>query len=451
MFDLKDILIEKCALRQGDRIAVGLSGGADSVCLLLLLCEAREELALELTAVHVHHGLRGAEADEDLRFAGELAGRLGVPFESVRTDVREKARREGVSVEEAGRSARYEALRRCAAGGLVAVGHHRDDQAETVLMNIVRGAGLAGAAGMDWRSGDIIRPLLGTGREEIEAFLRERGQEWRTDSTNLSDDYTRNRIRHEVLPLLGAINPGAAEHLAAFAADCRQACGVEEKCAEEILKQSLISPDEVSIPVDALTGAGAGSAGRAVIEAMASLAGSRRDIGRVHVRQVLDLTAGASGRGVDLPYGLRAGREYDRILIRRAETFSDRIREEDRALCVRLNALLAPPVIRRGMNASDVPKKEYTKWFDYDKIKDTLVWRSRRPGDTIALAGAGDKSIARFMLDAKIPAARRGSMPLLADGSSIVWVPGYRISEAYKVTDSTESIIEINIEGVYDK
>ena len=205
MIDIREVLINKCKVMQGDRIAVGLSGGADSVCLLLLLCGAREELGLDICAVHVHHGLRGAEADEDLSFAKELAERLGVEFESVRIDAREIARSKGVSVEEAGRGARYEALRRRAAGGLVAVGHHLDDQAETILMNIVRGSGLAGAAGMDWRSGDIIRPLLSVPRTEIEEWLRERGQSWRTDSTNLSDDYTRNRIRHSVMPVLADV------------------------------------------------------------------------------------------------------------------------------------------------------------------------------------------------------------------------------------------------------
>jgi len=450
VIDIREVLINKCKVMQGDRIAVGLSGGADSVCLLLLLCGAREELGLDICAVHVHHGLRGAEADEDLSFAKELAERLGVEFESVRIDAREIARSKGVSVEEAGRGARYEALRRRAAGGLVAVGHHLDDQAETILMNIVRGSGLAGAAGMDWRSGDIIRPLLSVPRTEIEEWLRERGQSWRTDSTNLSDDYTRNRIRHSVMPVLADINSRAAAHICAFGDDCREALEIEEKLAEELFQTAQIGKERIAFDAGALRGAQKAAACRAIQKAIAMLAGSSRDIGRIHLEQTAALAALDAAGGVDLPCGLRAEREYGLVVISSGGYFAGRTGESDR-LIARLNKELSGARVFSAEGTPDIPKKEYTKWFDYDKIESTLVWRTRREGDTIALAGVGEKSAARFMLDLKIPAGERGFLPLLADGSQIVWVPGYRISEAYKVTSGTKRIIEINIEGVYGK
>ena len=189
-------------IRPGDRIVAGISGGADSVCLLFLLRELCREKGAGLFAVHVNHGLRGAEAGEDEAYVRKLCGELKVPLRVFSFDVRGRAREEHLTLEEAGRLCRYEAFEEEAeriGGTRIAVAHHAGDQAETVLFQLFRGSGLKGLAGIRPVRDNVIRPLLCTGREEIEAWLTERGIEWRTDSTNLTTDYTRNRIRGEIL------------------------------------------------------------------------------------------------------------------------------------------------------------------------------------------------------------------------------------------------------------
>ena len=185
-------------IRPGENVAAGVSGGPDSVCLLFLLKDICRELGARLYAVHVHHGLRGAEADGDESFVRELCAREQIPLRVFSYDVRERAARERLTLEEAGRLCRYEAFQEAASelgGARIAVAHHMDDQAETVLMHLLRGSGPDGAGGMDERSGDLYRPLLSTPRRALEQYLRERGVAWRTDRTNLSPDTPRNALR----------------------------------------------------------------------------------------------------------------------------------------------------------------------------------------------------------------------------------------------------------------
>ena len=207
----------------GDKIVLGVSGGADSVCLLHLLEECRPEWDLSLVVAHIQHGIRGAEAERDAAFVAGLAERLSLPFFLVEGDVPALARDSGMSEEEAGRKFRYEQLeriRREQKADRIAVAHHRDDQAETVLFRLFRGSGARGLAGMAPMRDRIVRPLLFAGRQEIETYLRQQGYEWREDSTNQDTVYSRNRIRREILPLIEeTINGRAGQHIADAAAD----------------------------------------------------------------------------------------------------------------------------------------------------------------------------------------------------------------------------------------
>ena len=203
-----------CALRQyslfsqGDRIAVGVSGGADSVALLRFLAALRPQFGWDLVVCHIQHGLRGAEADRDEVFVRALAEQLGLPCAVSRIDAAALALRDHISVEEAGRMARYAFFAQTAGeGGRIATAHTLDDSIETVLMNLVRGTGLRGLCGIPRIRGNIVRPLLDCTRAEVEDYLGALGQPYCTDSTNLTDDYTRNRIRHDILPRLCALNP----------------------------------------------------------------------------------------------------------------------------------------------------------------------------------------------------------------------------------------------------
>src|ERR1017187_10026093 len=216
--------IETSMLKPGLRLAVGLSGGADSVALVRALKDRAGELGLVLHAAHLHHGLRGEEADADLEFARSLAVELGLPFHETRVDTAGEAHNNGESIEEAARRLRYAWFRQLMASGeveAVATAHTRDDQAETVLAKFLRGAWTEGLSGIhpvvEFPEGRILRPLLGVTRVEVEAYLRSLGQSWREDSSNADPAYTRNRVRHDLLPLLEGWNPRLREHLSQMA------------------------------------------------------------------------------------------------------------------------------------------------------------------------------------------------------------------------------------------
>ena len=275
-------------IKRADRITLGLSGGADSVCLLLMLVSLREELDLRLRAVHVHHGLRGAEAEADAEFCKALCERLEVPFALYRIDAAALAREHHISEEEAGRNARYEILRAEAGGGLIAVAHHRDDQCETVLHNIIRGTGIRGLAGMERKNGSVIRPLLSFSREEIEDFLEARGQNYCTDSTNEENGYTRNKLRNLLIPYIEEnINPGFREHLISLSEQ-----------AAEMVKDPAAAAEKLRLK-----------------EAMEELAGTKRDIAAVHVNSAYALSEKPVGSRVSLPYGMEAVKTYDGVTV----------------------------------------------------------------------------------------------------------------------------------------
>ena len=424
-------ITRKGIIQQGDRITVGLSGGADSVCLLLLLLELKPKYGLALKAVHVHHGLRGAEADGDEAFVRELCEKLGVPLAVRHVDVRAQAEQTGCSEEEAGRKLRYQALKEEADGGKIATAHHSDDNCETILFNMIRGTGLSGLSGIPQVNGNIIRPLLHVSREQIEAYLKEKGQPWRTDATNASPAYTRNRIRNELLPWLEReINPGTREHLLNLAQRAAEVEELIEGLAREFFReQAVIGEDAAELPVKALLEQPAPVQKQVLLKAVETVCGSKKDVTARHLDALAELLLKQVGAAVSLPYGLRGSRTYETLRIGFAGTprtaaFSGKIR-----FFVRFDT-------------ADPPRIPYTKWFDYDKIKDTLIWRTRQSGDVIAIAG-GRKSLKRFLIDEKVPAELRDSLPVLADGKNIVWIAGYRISERYKVTEKTTRIAEV--------
>lgn len=228
MLEIKRYIEKNQLIRPGDGVVVGLSGGPDSVFLLYALHTLQARMGFTLRAVHVHHGIRGAEADRDEAFSAELCAKLAVPFQAVHVAAPAYAAQQGLSLEEAARILRYEALETArqqltTPTAWIAVAHHLDDQAETVLHNLVRGAGLRGLAGMENRRNHVIRPLLSIKREDILKWLEQNNILYVTDSTNADPHYTRNRIRSTVLPELREINPEASAHIAHSAALLREA------------------------------------------------------------------------------------------------------------------------------------------------------------------------------------------------------------------------------------
>lgn len=462
-------------IEEGMHIIAGVSGGADSVCLLLVLCEYRRRVAFTLGAVHVEHGIRGGESLGDAAFVEELCRSLSVPLSVRHIDVLQLARKRGTSLEETAREERYrifaeqaqeEAYRSFAERGQqtqsvrIAVAHNRGDQAETVLWNLVRGSGLDGLCGMHPVRGNIIRPLLFTDREEIEKILRDAGLSWRTDATNLETEYTRNKIRLSVVPLLEKeLNPQAAAHIAGVSGKLLQVQeyvkGQVHKASERCLAgngcevQLLLAPffeEEELIRTELI---------KAALE---RCCGSRRDIGSIHIEAVRALCEKDCGRGLDLPYGVKAVRQDGIVKFSRTPQKENGVSRQAKSItlpvCGRITAAgfrIRTEVLENceEIMAQAVQEKKYTKWFSYDIIKSNVVLRTRQTGDYLTVgAECGRKKLKDYFIDCKIPREDRDAQLLLADGPHILWVVGARISEAAKVRPETEKVLKIQLEEI---
>lgn len=428
---VEETILRKGLLDRGDTVIVGLSGGADSVCLLKVLAELRESLDLTLAAFHVHHGLRES-ADGDLAYCEALCGELNVPIRVYRVDAQASAREWKCSVEEAGRILRKQSAEACLAewpGAKIALAHHLEDRAETFLLNAARGSALTGLRSILPASEGIVRPLIEVSRAEIEAYLAETKTPYRTDETNASDAYTRNRIRHDILPLLKEeVNDRAAEHLCAAAEEIAAAERYLAAVTQETLRE--VTDAEGCIDGNLLLQKDSYLQGRVLYEALAAACGRKKDLTAEHVDALRDiLTKGGSHR-LALPCGVTAVCAYGKLSF--AETAAPTIEKNDYE--ARVFARPEPCVVPRG---------EYTKWFDYDKITSVFSLRTRQQGDVITLAPGRRKSLARFMIDEKIPADVRDAMVLPASGNEILWIPGHRISAAYPVDENTKMILEL--------
>ncbi|MDD3253629.1 MAG: tRNA lysidine(34) synthetase TilS [Lachnospiraceae bacterium] len=446
-------------LRLGDRVIAAVSGGADSVCLLSVLHALAPELSVSLRVVHVHHGLRGAEADRDEAYVKELCERLAVPFTGIHRDVSGYAKAHNLSTEEAGRILRYEALEAEAerweaeevAGGQqprpvwIAVAHHQEDNAETILHHLLRGSGLRGLSGIRAVQGRRIRPLLDVSREEILAYLKEQNISWCEDSTNQSEDYTRNRIRTQILPVLkeqvntraeenilraGRIFAQADAYLEAQAGRVWEKAGSgQEGVAAEIALEAFLQQEEIIQTY--------------LLRRMLDLAAPhQKDVTARHYAQLTALSAGPVGGQMNLPGGVRAVVGYTALRLEQGRAVQELAQETGCADEKNFHMQVFP-----REKEAEIPKNQYTKWFDYDKIKVSLSVRSRQEGDYLMLPDGQRKMIARYMIDEKIPREERERILLLAEGHHVLWVVGYRISEYYKITNDTKAILQVTFDG----
>lgn len=443
-------------LGQKSQVIAAVSGGADSVCLLHMLVSFRKQFDLKIQVIHVHHGLRGAEADRDAQFVRELSERWEVPCLVVYRDVAAYARENGLGVEEAGRELRYRVLERAAGEwgqARIAVAHHQDDQAETILHNLFRGSGLKGLGGMAPVRGNIIRPLLCVTRQEIIAYLKKHRLSYCRDSTNDSVDYTRNKLRHRIIPMVcQEVNVRAVPHIVTAGERIRQAQEYFEKEAGRIWNEGKrveqrrkegcircgIRADTIAELPDILKG-------YAVMEMIKELTGAGRDISSVHVGRILELTEKGTGRSISLPCGLRAYREYGMVWLEAGGGKGEAQEKIHFETCSFETERFSVHVFREKYQ--EIPEKKYTKWFDCDKIKGTLSVRSRETGDYITLKDGRKKTVKAFMIDEKIPRQERDRIPLLAEGHHVLWIVGYRISEFYKITDETKQVLQVKTDG----
>lgn len=445
-------------IHSGDLVVIGVSGGADSMCLLDLLIKYRKKLNYDIAAVHVNHMIRGEEADHDEEFVKKYCIGMDVEYRAFHINVLQMAEKLHMSPEEAGRKARYEAFNevcRELAGGRacrIAVAHHANDQAETVLFNMLRGSGIKGAAGIKHVNGNIIRPLLGVTRRQIEEYLGGQGIAYVTDSTNLDCDYSRNKLRNVVIPYIEEnINRNAVENIGLFAGIAASAWSYLEKTAEAIYS-SVIKEYGNAIMIDeAVTGLDDIIEKLVIMQIFEKMAGTLKDIGYIHVNMVTGVFMEKTGTVVSLPYGLRVRRGYKGVYVYNEGTDIYGIPEIIELECGSILQVSEEDVLIETIpwdKNIKIPLNDYTKIFDYDKIKGNLCVRRRLPGDYIILSPKGGKKLLKdYFIDCKIPVCLRDSIVLVADGSHVLWVVGYRDSAGCRIDGNTSTAVRIQVSG----
>lgn len=474
-------------IEPGDDVLVACSGGADSLALLLFLWEQSRCLDFRIKAVHVEHGIRGGESLSDAEFVRHFCEKRQIPCAVISVDAVSYARDKHLGLEEAARILRYSVLEeealRLRGDGIqpkyssdtevkptvkIALAHHQEDNAETILFQLVRGSGLLGMCGIApvRQEGNLcyIRPFLCCSRGEIEQYLSDAGESFCVDSTNGDQGYSRNRIRSQIIPQLQEINHRAVEHMNRTASQLTEVwdylnCETRRVLEEQVTrtqKGAFISASYLQSIHPCLQHA-------VVMELLAEVAGRRKDLTATHVQSALDLMSGQSGRRVFLPYQVTVTLEYDRLIFSRGE-------REENGICMEIPGKFLGSLRENGDNREvllgtkgerlilqvlpysgmreEIEKKTYTKTFDYDMIKFGFCVRNRREGDYLVLDCHGHrKKLSNYFIDEKIPASQRDSCVLLTRGSEIFWHVGGRIGENYKVTDDTRWILKITYCG----
>lgn len=462
---IETTMLQQGVLHAGDGIVLGVSGGADSVCLLLLLAELRELYDLKLFVLHVHHGIRGAEADADAAFVEELCEAYSVPCRVARVDIPALAAERHCSKEEMGRKERYrlfEEYREEKHAQWIAVAHNLEDNAETLLWNLCRGSGRAGLVGMRPVRGRIIRPLLKVSRTEIEMYLKRKGQNFRIDRTNQTVDYTRNRIRHQILPLLSEhVNSQAVLHIAESAERMAaisdyleaQITAEREKMQE---KNGLVWRNEDYECCPAALRA------EVLLACLKQVSRQQQDFTAEHLHAIQELFSKEVGKQVHLPYGVQARRTYEGVCIEKPET-GEKQKQTDEEYALSPDETLQEITLPDGawiqyrlqeFHAEEnreefikIMENGCTKCFDYDKIHHNLVLRTRKTGDRLVMHPDGrTKKLKDYWIDQKVPREERDSKWLLAEGSYLLWILGERTGENYRIDKDTKKVLIVQWE-----
>ena len=441
-------------LKSGDRVIAGVSGGADSMCMLLILLSLKQELNLDIIVAHVNHGIRGEEAKRDADFVEAFCTDKGLTFELANADIPRIAKETGTTSEEAGRNYRYSFFCELAEkyrAEKIAVAHNSDDNAETVLFNIFRGSGIGGLKGILPKRSisckdskyTLIRPVLALSRAEIEEGLEEAGQDFCTDRTNSEDTYARNRLRNTILPMArDNINTNVYGHIESLS---RQAASVYDFIEQETDKYaSCINPvteeggrkTGVSIDIPSIEKLHRVMKQSLIRRAFEMVSGRLKDVEETHIEAIEDLINKQSGKRLSMPYDITATRVYDNIILSSGGSFETLDNVSDHGITWE--------ICNRGDLTIEIPKEQYVKWFDYEKTGDDLEVRTCRDGDYLLIGKEGHKkSISRFMIDNKIPLQERDKIPLLATGSHVLWVVGYRQDDSCFVTASTKRVLVV--------
>ena len=442
-------------IEKGDKIVLGISGGPDSVCLLHILNRLKETLDIEIYAAHLNHQIRGIEAQKDALYVTQLCEKMGIKYFVRSIDVPKYCEENKLSIEDGARKLRYEMfyeIMRRTHANKIAIAHNMNDQAETVLMHIMRGTGLQGLRGIEYiRDQVIIRPILDIERSEIEAYCEQYNLNPRIDKTNLDPIYTRNKIRLKLLPYMQEnFNSNVIKSIVRMSNSIKEDSDyIESNALMKFEEVCIVSDESVDISVDLFANLHNAIKYRVLRYAIKYVLGDTNFIDQKHILDIVELESDKKiGKKLNLPRGLFVYRKKNSIIITVKEIII-----EDIAFCykvpkngfVNINELgMLVETETMGIEKYRITKQENksNKWFDVDKIKGDLNVRSRKSGDKINIS-VGNKKLKNLFIDMKIPKEQRSKIPILADEEEVLCVGTYRMSEKFKVDENTKEVLKV--------
>jgi len=450
---LRNYVREKNLFSAEAKLLLGVSGGSDSIALLYLFSLLRSEIDITLLAVHINHQLRGEESEADAVLVRDICQKLGVPLIVRKINLTDKS-------ENQARQKRFEAFQQVLDAyqfDYIVTGHHRNDQTETMLLNLFRGAGLSGLAGLRPRSGKVLHPLLCFSKKELQDLLIEAQIPWREDSSNQELSYRRNWIRHKLLPLLEQeINPQISTSLGTQAEIFADAEDMILKRMKSLLKKVVLEQDnqKVILSFSALKHFSKLEQYYIIREVIAEISGSIRDFFAHNFENIINLYSAEGSKKVSLNNGIEAVKEYDKLIIRFSEESQPIpepiVVEEDRSRVVWGDYRFSFKVLKILPNYFS--RDPLTVYIDADKIKYPFVIRSRKPGDRFIPFGMKQMvKLKDFLINCKVPKYERDYIPIFDDGEKIFWVTGKRLDQRVAIDDNSTRFLHITAEKIREK
>lgn len=439
-----EYLINDNIVAKEDRIAVGVSGGADSMVLLWALLDKQKQVGFYFEVINVNHHIRGAESDRDSLFVEDFCKKRKIPYKIVDVDVLKLKKDEKKTLEESARTARFEVFEKIMKQdklNKLFLAHHKNDQAETILMHIFRGSGVSGASGIkDTKT--TFRPLLNLSKTEILKLTKEHGIDYVEDSTNDDSTYTRNFIRNRIIPQIEEVYPGLVDNICAFGKKCEnlQAFIVSqvnenlilENKDEVVLNQQIFELDKILV--------------REYIKKAFEKLGVYSDIETKHFSLVYELAFLEVNKEISLPHGIVARKIYSGVKLLKNKQAQTMGKEYEFVKNGIVNFGDDFIINTQVVKSDEVVYGEGSLFIDATKVSNNAVWRTRRNGDRFAKFGTGSKKLNDYLTNKKIDAQNRDNIPLLASGESVLVVLGDDISENVKIDSTTDEIVKITFD-----
>ena len=439
-----EFLIDDKLISKEDRLAVGVSGGADSMLLLWALKDAQKKLGFYLEVIHVNHHLRGIASDSDSKFVESFCKKHKIPYSIINVDVKKLKEDSKTTLEESARLARYDAfnaiMKKNKLNKLV-LAHHKNDQVETILMHIFRGSGISGAVGMK-NTDTTIRPLLNLSKDEILKLTKEYGIEHVQDASNLENDYSRNYLRNVILPQIEEVYPAVVNSVVKFGKRCEEIQNyilsqLDESLIQSIdegvyLKQQIFEKESFFV--------------REYLKRAFDKLKLFSDIESKHYTMIYELSKAEVNKEISLPHKLIARKSYGGIKILR----SDKLIKNDNCFEFVKNGEIkfgGFKIVTKVVSSSDVVYGE-ALYVDANKISNSAVWRTRKQGDKFSKIGTGSKKLNDYLTNNKVDHELRNKLPILASGETVLVVAGDDVSENVKIDASTDEIVKITFEAI---